>query len=418
MINHLRIAEAQLRGRPRQAAIALLSVAVGSAMLIVTLSVTAGLSEDFIRKSTETSAHVEVLPRRPQGWKPEALPETGELVYDLARHHVPDEKRSVRPLEGVVAELGAMPGVRVVTPAVEAQVVLLYGAVRRSVVLSGVVPSAEAAITVLDEKVVRGRWEDLDRTPDGVILGGQLARSLGVDVGAHLQAQGPQGGAMPLRVVGLIEAGLAAVDRRAAVVNLPFAQALAGLPTDQATKVHVGLRDPLQAETFARAAQARVGYVCRSWQEQASSQVEAFERQNLITRVLVLFTVLVAAFGVANVLVQLVADKRRDIAILRAAGFSRHDIGVIFLHQGVLLGLLGAVGGWVAGAALIRIVAALPVDFGEAAVLRNQHLQMAEYPWFYGVALAVSLLVCAVAAVQPARRAAALEPTAILRGEH
>lgn len=418
MIDHLRIAEAQLRGRPRQSAIALVSVAVGSAMLIVTLSLTTGLAEDFVRKSTETSAHVEVLPRRPQGWKAEALAEPGEAVYALSRHHVPDEKRTVRPFPGVASTLRAMAGVRVVTPAVEAQAVLLFGTVRRSVVLTGVLPSAEAALTVLDEKVVRGRWMDLDATPDGVVLGAQLARALGVDVGAHLQAQGPRGGALPLRVVGVIEAGLAGVDRRAAVVNLPLAQALAGLPTDQVTTVRVGLADPLQAEAFARAAQTRVGYVCRSWQEQASSQVEAFERQNLITRVLVLFTVLVAAFGVANVLVQLVADKRRDIAILRAAGFSRHDIGVIFLHQGVLLGLLGAVAGWVVGFVLIRIVAALPVDFGEAAVLRNEHLQMAEYPWFYGLALGISLLVCAVAAVQPARRAAALDPTAILRGEH
>lgn len=418
MIDHLRIAEAQLRGRPRQSAIALVSVAVGSAMLIVTLSLTTGLSEDFIRKSTETSAHVEVLPRRSQGWKAEALAAPGEAVYALSRHHVPDEKRTVRPLGSVVSALQAMPGARVVTPAVEAQAVLLYGTVRRSVALSGVVASAEAAITVLDEKVVRGGWSDLEATPDGVILGAGLARALGVDVGAHLQAQGLRGGALPLRVVGVVESGLAAVDRRAAIVNLPLAQALAGLPTDQATSVRVGLNDPLRAEAFARAAETRVGYVCRSWQEQASSQVEAFERQNLITQVLVFFTVLVAAFGVANVLVQLVADKRRDIAILRAAGFSRHDIGVIFLHQGVLLGLLGGVAGWVGGAALIRIVAALPVDFGEAAALRNEHLQMAEYPWFYFLALGIALTVCALAAVQPARRAAALEPTAILRGEH
>lgn len=418
MIDHLRIAEAQLRGRPRQSAIALVSVAVGSAMLIVTLSLTTGLAEDFIRKSTETSAHVEVLPRRPQGWKAEALAGPGEAVYALARHHVPDEKRTVRPLVGVASALRAMPGVRVVTPAVEAQAVLLYGTVRQPVALAGVVPAAEAALTVLDEKVVRGRWDDLETAPDGVVIGVQLARALGVDVGARLQAQGARGGALPLRVVGIVESGLAGVDRRAAIVNLPLAQALAGLPTDQATTLRVGLADPLRAEAFARAAEARIGYVCRSWQEQASSQVEAFERQNRITQVLVLFTVLVAAFGVANVLVQLVADKRRDIAILRAAGFSRHDIGVIFLHQGVLLGLLGAIAGWVAGAVLIRVVGALPVDFGEAAALRNEHLQMAEYGWFYVLALGIALLVCVLAAVQPARRAAALEPTAILRGEH
>ena len=418
MIDHLRIAEAQLRGRPRQSAIALLSVAVGSAMLIVTLSLTTGLSEDFLAKTTESSAHVEVLPRRPQGWRPDKLVLPGEIVFDLSRHHIPDEKRAVRGVAGVLAALRSIPGVRVATPAVEAQVVLLYGTVRRPAALSGVVPDLERAVTSLDTKVVRGSWAALSRTPDGVILGSQLARALGVDAGGHLQAVGPEGGAVPLKVVGIVASGLGRVDKTLAMVNLALAQGLTGLSTDQATTVRIALSGPMDAPAVARLAERRMGYVCRSWQERSAASVDAFRRQNLITLALVLFTTLVAAFGVANVLVQLVADKRRDIAILRAAGFSRHDLGMIFLHEGALLGLFGAAIGWVGGAILIRIVAALPVDFGEQAALRNEHLQMAERPWFYLAALAVAVVVCALAAVQPARRAASLEPTAILRGEH
>jgi lipoprotein-releasing system permease protein len=418
VIDHLRIAEAQLRGRPRQSAIALISVGVGSAMLIVTLSLTTGLSEDFLAKTTESSAHVEVLPRRPQGWLPEALTRPGEAVFDLSRHHIPDEKRAVRGVAGVLAALRSIPGVRVATPAVEAQVVLFYGTVRRPAALSGVLPDLERAVTALDTKVVRGSWGALRRTPDGVILGSQIARGLGVDVGSHLQAVGVAGEAVPLEVVGIVASGLGRIDKTLAMVNLALAQGLAGLSTDQATTVRIALADPLDAPAVAQLAQRRTGYVCRSWQERSAASVDAFRRQNLITLALVFFTTLVAAFGVANVLVQLVADKRRDIAILRAAGFSRHDLGMIFLHEGALLGLFGAAIGWVGGAVLIRVVAALPVDFGEQAAVRNQHLQMAERPSFYLAALAVSVVVCALAAVQPARRAASLEPTAILRGEH
>jgi lipoprotein-releasing system permease protein len=418
VINHLRIAEAQLRGRPRQAAIALASVAVGSTMLIVTLSLTTGLSEDFIRKTTESSAHVEVLPRRPQGWRPEALRREGDAVFELSRHHIPDEKRAVRGVAGVTAALRSIPGVRVAAPAVEAQAVLLYGTVRRPAALSGVVPGLEAAVSLVDDRVVAGAWGDLESTPDGVVLGRGLARALGVGPGDHLQAQGPLGGAVPLEVVGVVDTGLSRLDKALAMVNLPLAQALAGLATDQATTVRLGLFDPLAAEAVARAAEARSGYVCRSWQERSAASVDAFERQNRITLVLVFFTTLVAAFGVANVLVQIVSEKRRDIAILRAAGFSRHDIGMIFLHEGALLGLLGALVGWGFGAVGIRLVARIPVDFGEQAVLRNEHLQMAEYPSFYLAALVVSVAICALAAVQPARRAAAVDPTAILRGEH
>ncbi len=418
MIDHLRIAEAQLRGRPRQTAIALVSVGVGSAMLIVTLSLTTGLSEDFLKKTTESSAHVEVLARRPQGWKPEKLQLSGESVLELSRHHIPDEKRAIRALSGVLAALRSLPFVRVATPAVEAQAVLVYGTVRRAAALSGVVPEAERTVTSLDTKVVRGSWAALPGAPDGVILGDQIARALGVDVGSHLQAVGPDGGAVPLRVVGIVASGLSRIDKTLALVNLPLAQGLAGLSTDQATTVRIALEDPLEAPDVARAAERRTGYVCRSWQEKNAASVDAFNRQNLITLALVFFTTLVAAFGVANVLVQLVADKRRDIAILRAAGFSRHDLAMIFLHEGVLLGLFGSAVGWLLGAVLIRVVASLPVDFGESALMRNEHLQMAEHASFYVTALGVSVVICALAAVQPARRAASLEPTAILRGEH
>jgi lipoprotein-releasing system permease protein len=386
-------------------------------MLIVTLAVMTGLSEDFVRKTTETSAHVEVLPRRPPDWRPEALRAPDEAVYALSRHHLPDEKRAVRGVAGVLAALRAIPGVRVATPAVEAQVVLLFGTSRRPAALVGVVPDLETAVTVLDQRVVLGSWADLARTPDGVILGRDVARSLGVDLGAHLQAVSPEGGMSPLRVVGVVSSGLSRLDKTLALVNLPLAQALVGLSRDQATTVRVALDDPFEAPATARLAQARTGYVSRSWQEKSAAAVAAFERQNRITLVLVLFTTLVAAFGVANVLVQIVADKRRDVAILRAAGFSRRDLGLVFLCEGALLGLAGSLLGWVAGAALIRAVAAIPVDFGEQAALRNQHLPMAEYASFYLGAAAVAIVVCSLAALQPARRAARLDPTAILRGE-
>jgi lipoprotein-releasing system permease protein len=418
VIDHLRIAEAQLRGRPRQTAIALASVAVGVAMLLLTLSVTKGLADDFVKKVTETGAHVEVLPRRPAATQVNAIRVPGDAVLALTRHHVPDEKVAIRSVSGVLAALSGIAGVRIATPAVEAQAVLTYGTARRAVALSGVVPREEAVVSILDEKVIQGSWWDLARYRDGVILGSGLARALGVEVGSHLQAAGASGGAVPLRVVGVLNTGLSRIDKLAAVVNLAQAQALSGLDTDQATTVRIGLDDPLRAPEVAVLATRLSGYVARSWQERNAAQVDSFDRQNTITLVLVLFTTLTAAFGVANVLIQLVAEKRRDIAILRAAGFARHDIGIIYLHEGVLLGFLGAIAGWVVGAVLIRIVAALPVDFGEAALLRNEHLQMAERPSFYVVSLLIAVLVCGLASVGPARRAAALEPTAILRGEH
>lgn len=412
----LRIAEAQLRGRPRQSMVALISVAVGTAMLIATLSLTQGLSEDFLQKAVETSPHVEVLPRRPATLGKEAFPRAGELLQ-LRRHHVPEEKQVIRPIKQILAVARRLPGVFLASPSVEAQALLAYGTTKRAVLLTGVVPDEEAVLTVLDERVVEGSWQNFVGNPDGAVLGAQLARQLGAPLGAVLQARSPGGGLVTLRVEALVRTGLASVDKFLAVCHLDRAQRIAGLDSSQATKVRLQLANPLDARKLAPRAEEQLGYVCLSWLDRAAAQIDSFNRQNLITRVLVFFTMLVAGFGVANLLLQMMAAKRRDIAILRAMGFSRGDITLISFLQGGLLGLLGTSMGWVAGAILIRVIRRIPVDFGEAALLRNETLRMAEHPWFYLVSLLLALTVCIVAAVGPARRAAALQPTEILRGE-
>ncbi|MFN3412696.1 MAG: ABC transporter permease [Thermoanaerobaculum sp.] len=413
---HFRIAEAQLRLRPRRALLALTSVSVGTGMLIVTLSLTEGLSEDFVEKTIQTSAHIEVLPRRLAEFQAEALKAPNEVLA-LSRHRVPDEKQTVRPLAKILALCRQLPGVLVATPAVEAQAVLVYGTSRRPVLLSGIIPKEEASVTNIAQRVIAGRWEDLEQNRDGVVLGWQVAKNLGVQVGSPVQAQGPQGTVSALRVVAIVQTGLASVDKFLALVNVDRAQAITGLAPDQVTKVRLRLADPWAAGAVAPVAQELLGYQCVSWQERARAQIDSFDRQNLITRVLVVFTMLVAGFGVANVLVQIVSEKRRDIAILRAVGFTARDILVIHLIQGTLLGLLGAAVGWGLGALLIRIVARIPIDFGEAALLQNEYLRMSEQTWFYLLALILALVVCTIGAIQPARSAARLLPTAILRGE-
>ena len=292
VIHHVRIAEAQLRGRPRQAAIALASVAVGSAMLIVTLSLTTGLSEDFVRKTTESAAHVEVLPRRPAGLAPRGAARARRGgVRAVAPPRPGREAGGARAWPRVTSALAALPGVRVVTPAVDAQVVLLYGTVRRPAALAGVDPE-------LRDRALDGAAEGGPRAPGATsrrppTASSSAARSRARSASRSAPTCRPWAApAAPCRCGSSASwrSGLSRVDKTLAMVNLPLAQALAGLPTDQATTVRLALDDPLRAPDVARRAEARTGYVCRSWQERSAASVDAFERQNRITLVLVFFT--------------------------------------------------------------------------------------------------------------------------------
>jgi lipoprotein-releasing system permease protein len=157
------------------------------------------------------------------------------------------------------------------------------------------------------------------------------------------------------------------------------------------------------------------GYKTESWQEQNANWLGIFAFQQMVTRLVIFFLLTVASFGILNILIMIVLEKKRDIAILRSVGLTRGQILRVFLLQGLLMGLFGAAVGCGLGAVLVWAVQRIPVHL--EGLVRADHIHMYVEDWYYLAASGFAMAAGLLASILPSRKAAATEPVDVLRGQ-
>jgi lipoprotein-releasing system permease protein len=216
-----------------------------------------------------------------------------------------------------------------------------------------------------------------------------------------------------MKIVGLFETGSTLLDEGQAYVLLKRAQVLLGRP-DRANRFVIQLDDPYAAREVAATIESRVGYRAQSWQEASGNIMSTLIVRNVIMYGVVSAILIVASFGIFNVMSNIVMDKQRDIAILKSIGFHARDVRRIFLAEGAILGGIGSVLGVGLGYVLMSALAAVEIQPPGLSAAIN-------LPVYWGIdqvflAAAAALVSAAAAAYLPARRAGNVHPVAILRG--
>lgn len=299
-------------------------------------------------------------------------------------------------------------------------------------VLTGIDVEKQAGLTELADYLRIGRLEDLD-TRFSVILGGALARMLGVVPGDELRVVLPQVSITPLglfprsrllTVVGTFEVG-AQQDSLLAYVSLDTAERL--LRSGGTRGLQLRTSDLMAAPDLGPSLAPLIADrgIYRPWSETQGSLFRAIRMEKITVSVLLLGVVLVAAFNVVSTLVMAVTEKRRDIAVLRTMGATPAGISKIFLTQGLALALLGVLAGTVGGVLLATYIAEL-VDFFEeffgARIFDPSVYFISRLPsrlMWSDVAIvgAAATLLSVVAAIYPAWRASRIAPAEVLRYE-
>jgi lipoprotein-releasing system permease protein len=246
------------------------------------------------------------------------------------------------------------------------------------------------------------------------MLGSGVAEKLGAAVGDRITAAGPGGTRVPLKVAAIFEAGIPPVDKSRAFVPLRTAQTILQR-RDEVNSIGFRISDTNQAPELADVIGQLSGYVTESWQTQNANWISLMAFQQMVTRMVIAFLLVVAAFGILNILIMIVLEKKRDIAILRSVGLTRSQILRIFLVQGVLMGLGGALIGCALGALAVIGISKIPVHF--EGLVKTNHIMMHVEPWYYLAASAFAMLAGLIASILPSRRAAATEPVDVLRGQ-
>ncbi|MDO8904428.1 FtsX-like permease family protein [Hydrogenophaga sp.] len=399
----LRVALRFLREGRMQTLLIMVGVAAGVAVIAYISALISGLQTNTLNKTLGAQAHI-TLRSADDVVTPAAALQPGITALTEIQPRA-QRLRSVANWQALLPLLEALPEIAAVSPMVAGGGLALRGEATQSISLMGVDLDRYDRIVGLRGKVVSGVAR---LSPGEAIVGRELAADLGVRVGDRLTVQTALV-SEPVRVTALVDLGVRELNRRTVIVPLRAAQSLLGLPGG-ATTIDVTVRDVWAAQALADDLRRRFPYQVESWQESNAQLVSALNAQSVSTSLIRGVVLVVVVLGIASVLVVSVVQKGREIGILRAMGATRGQVLRVFLLQGAVVGSVGSVAGLALAVLLIWLFTTF-VRGSDGLPLFNITLQP-------GLALRIALLatVCGVlAAMAPARRAAALDPAQAIR---
>lgn len=412
----LDIAWTHLKTRRRATLVSVLGVATGVGFSIAMAALMQGSQIDFVQKIIDTTPHIVMKDeyRAPPVQPVERVYGAGGGGAAIALQGVKpkEELRGIKRGKAIAARLTALDGV-VVSPALTGQVVMRYGGKDIAATVLGMAPEAERIISRLDKDMVSGDVDALYTTANGVIVGDGLARKLGAELGSTLSVSSPAGVFMKMKIVGLFHTGVVVKDEAYVYALLKKVQVLQRR-LNVVNAIRLRLEDVSRARAMARGIEAQYGYRTESWDEANSGLLEVFKIRNAIMYTVVGAILVVAAFGIFNVVSTITFEKSRDIAILRSLGFRERDIRTIFVLEGLALGVLGSILGGFFGYALCRALGTIEFDMKWATEVTRFPLYYS--PLHYVIAAAFALAATGIAGYLPARKAARVDPVDIIRG--
>ena len=407
------VAFAHLVVRTRQTLVAVLGVAVGVGFFLAVSGMMSGSQADFIKTLIDSAPHIIV---RDEQRSPARQPAVD--VFKGAAVHVrgvrpQDEVRGLKGWSAMLDDARALPGA-IAAPSLSGGAALRFAGRTEAVSLNGIDPRLEGRLIKIEDTLVGGGLADLEARPDGIIITRPLADRVGAKLGDTLVVTSAAGVLQRMRIVALIEpdarAGFYAGDNTAYGL-LRTAQVLFARP-NVVNQLHIKVGDPDDAEADAQALEARWGYKWESWQERSSDILNLLVVRNVIMYAVISAILLVASFGIYTAVSTSVSDKRRDIAILRAMGFTGRDVETIFVIEGLVVGVIGALAGFALGTVLLEALSRAPLTLDGKPLELPLDRGIGQY-LIAGVASLTSAL---VAAWLPARKAGSVDPVSILRG--
>lgn len=412
-----RIAQVQLFSRKKQTLVAMLGVMFGIAMFILMISFMTGVNDMIRDMMLSVTPHIHVYNDLHTDFSSSVAGRFYRREKDhwiVVDHPKPKQiNLNLKNAPGILADIEKNREVAIASPLVSTQLLFNYGPVQLSVVTDGVDIRKEEVLFNLKRKMSAGSPEDLLTIGKGILIGYRLARKLHAAIGDIVTAIAPSGAQMRFRIVGIYQFGLAQIDEAKAYITLSSMQELMGRNRDYITDIRIQIKDLNQAATLAAEWEKKYGYKADDW-ETVNASLEAGERiRNMLTYVVSFTMLLVAGFGIYNIMNMVIMGKIKDIAILKAQGFSNKDIVRIFLTQSMVIGITGGLAGLLLGLLSSYLLSRVP--FPQDDFMDIRFYPVTFRPAHYILGLSFGLLTTLVAGWAPAVKASRLDPVAILR---
>ncbi|ARK09758.1 FtsX-like permease family protein [Fibrella sp. ES10-3-2-2] len=408
------IAQTHLLAKKRQTLVAMLGVTFGIAMFITMISFMQGVNQFLEDSALDASPHIRMY-NEVNTQRPSLIQTLRPGGFNVTYHQKPkNELARIKNGLTIADRIEREPNVLGVSPQVATQAFYNNGPIQLSGTISGVNIERENRLYKLEKRLKTGSINALRSNPDGLIMGSTLARKLNVVTGDKVTITTPTGTTRVLRIVGTFGFGIGTIDNTKSYANLPTVQELLGKDPSYITDIHLKMNDPLQAIPFGKVLQAQYGYHTEDWATANTAILAGEKIRNMLTYVVSITLLVVAGFGIYNIMNMTVMNKIKDIAILKATGFEGRDIIAIFLMQAIFIGFTGGLLGLAIGFGLSYLLSITPFDAGDFMSMKTFPVIFAAK--YYVSGLLFGVITTVLAGFFPARKASHIDPVAILRG--
>lgn len=414
---NFRISIKLLTSRLRQTIVAAVGVMFSITMFVALLGFMSGLNGLLdgliLNRTPHIRLHNEVKINQQQPLHQDPIFADSDIFISSVKPR--NELERIRNVLGIINSLEDDPRVFGIAPKAVAQVFFNAGTIELNGVVNGVDPYEEERLFHFSDYLINGTVRDLAAGNNSIVLGKGVADKMQVEVGDAVQVSTSSGFRTLIKVVGLYQSGLAEVDDVQCFTNLATAQKLLGQSRSYITDVQIKLNDMNLAPTLAKEYHRRFG--CDALDIQAANaQFETgSDIRNMISYAVGITLLIVAGFGIYNILNMLIYEKLDAIAILKATGFSGEDVKRIFIQLSLIIGLVGSAAGILFGYLLQVAIDNVPFETEALPTIKTMPVDFSIR--YYIVAIAFAVATTYIAGLFPSRKAARIDPVEIIRGK-
>jgi lipoprotein-releasing system permease protein len=411
------VSRSLLLARWKQTLVAAIGVTFSITMFITLLSFMTGLNDLLDGLILNRTPHIRLYNElKPTANQPLLLSPSFKNHYHFISSIKPKKERpEILNCASIMQSLRNDKRVAGIAPKIIAQVFYNIGNVDLTGIINGVDVEAENKLFFFSDYVTSGHYMDLKNVPNSIILGKGLAEKMLANIGDVIQVTTSKGERMQLKVVGYFQSGLQDIDKMQSYASIATTQKLMGETNSYVTDLQIKLKDMQQAPAIAKEFHQLYNVEALDIQT-ANSQFETGTKvRTLISYAVGITLLIVAGFGIYNILNMMIYEKMDSIAILKATGFSGRDVQAIFITIAITIGLFGGLVGLLFGFGLSSIIDQIP--FNTAALPTIKTYPVNYNPKFYLIATMFSLITTYLAGYFPSKKASKVDPVVIIRGK-
>ena len=404
-INSL-IAKTYIVSNKKLTAVAVLGVLLGMSIYIFMNSMMVGFDKSSESSVFKSTAHIRVY--KDDEISKALIKQNDSKSLIINPKVVPVNNTIINP-NLVIETILKQKEVVVVTPQVNSTVFYNNGKSQISGLAEGVKPDEANLMFNINSFMVDGNFDLLKSNPNGIVIGSGISEKMNLRINDNLNLTSSKGVNRTFKVIGIFKTNNSILDKTKSYINISASQQLLKEGTSYITDINVNITDPENAELIASKLSEITGYKAEGWKQANENLMASNKMRKIIITFVSLTILLVAGFGIYNILNMTVSQKINDIAILKAIGFKGKDVIRIFVTQAVTIGFLGVIGGVLMASVLITILKNVYVggDIG--------YFPIDYEPKKYLQGIVIGLVITFFAGFIPAKKAANVDPVEILR---